>query len=84
IPRPPNAFMLFRSNLWRSGQITSVVEKDHRQISRIAGKLWRALSDAERAPFNAAAQAEKLKHQERYPGYKYSPVYTRERSPRER
>ncbi|KAI0090033.1 hypothetical protein BDY19DRAFT_1003800 [Irpex rosettiformis] len=72
IPRPRNAFMFFRSDLCRSGRIH---ERDHRQISRIAGHLWQKMSDELKMPFHHLAAIEKQQHKARYPGYKYAPIY---------
>lgn len=79
IPRPPNAFMIFRSHLWNKEKIKSSVERDHRQISRIAGNLWNSLSDAERAPYHDLAEDAKKEHARKYPQYKYSPIYRRDK-----
>ncbi|KAI0666244.1 hypothetical protein C8Q78DRAFT_1083184 [Trametes maxima] len=79
IPRPPNAFMIFRSELWSKEKIKADVERDHRQISRIAGSLWNALSDEERAPYVALAEEAKQEHHRKYPEYKYSPTYRRDK-----
>ncbi|KAH9927467.1 high mobility group box domain-containing protein, partial [Epithele typhae] len=79
IPRPPNAFMLFRSEYWRQEKTKPQAERDHRQISCTAGELWKQLSPKEQAPFRLLADEEKAKHAERYPEYKYSPVYRRDR-----
>ncbi|TBU26377.1 hypothetical protein BD311DRAFT_452418 [Dichomitus squalens] len=80
IPRPPNAFLIFRSELWNKEKIKSSVERDHRQISRIAGKYWQELSDAERAPYHVKAEEAKRLHALTYPDYKYSPVYRKDRA----
>ncbi|KAI0367513.1 hypothetical protein BV20DRAFT_557836 [Pilatotrama ljubarskyi] len=79
IPRPPNAFMIFRSELWNKEKIKSTVERDHRQISRIAGNLWNDLSEAERAPYHHLAEEAKKEHARKYPQYKYSPIYRRDK-----
>ncbi|KAI0961046.1 hypothetical protein AcW1_000236 [Taiwanofungus camphoratus] len=79
IPRPPNAFMLFRSDLWAKEKIKSSVERDHRQISRIAGALWNSLPEAQRAPFKRLAEAAKQHHAELFPEYKYAPVYRKDK-----
>ncbi|KAM5530190.1 hypothetical protein V8D89_016142 [Ganoderma adspersum] len=80
IPRPPNAFLIFRSELWNKEKIKSSVERDHRQISRIAGRYWQELSDAERAPYHVRAEEAKRLHAQTYPDYKYSPVYRKDKS----
>ncbi|KAI0700414.1 hypothetical protein BC835DRAFT_1304090 [Cytidiella melzeri] len=72
IPRPPNAFMLFRSHLWAERKIP---ERDHRQISRIAGNVWNKMSPEQKGPFQERAVQEKERHAQLYPDYKYAPVY---------
>ncbi|KAH9947967.1 hypothetical protein B0H21DRAFT_821479 [Amylocystis lapponica] len=79
IPRPPNAFIIFRSALWDENKHTTGIERDHREISRMAGSIWNKLSDAERAPYKARAEAEKQKHAIMYPEYKYTPVYRKDK-----
>lgn len=37
IPRPPNAFILFRSSFIRSQQVTGNVEGNHSNLSKIIG-----------------------------------------------
>ncbi|KIK99891.1 hypothetical protein PAXRUDRAFT_414321 [Paxillus rubicundulus Ve08.2h10] len=73
IPRPPNAFMVFRSWLWNKDNLKSV-ERDNRNVSRIAGRYWNELSEAERVPFRKMAEEVKARHAELYPEYKYSPM----------
>lgn len=75
IPRPSNAFMLFRSDLCAKEKLKSIVERDNCQISRIAGHLWNKLSERDRAPYKRRAEAEKKRHAKTYPGYKYAPIY---------
>lgn len=72
IPRPPNAFMVFRSWLWNKDNLKSI-ERDNRNVSRIAGRYWNELSDAERAPFRCMAEEAKARHAQLYPEYRYSP-----------
>lgn len=74
IPRPPNAFMFFRSELWSKEKIKKTVERDHRQISRIAGQVWNEMSDEARKPFIEQALVAKEEHKKKYPDYKFSPV----------
>lgn len=67
--------MIFRSDMWQREKIKPTVERDHRQISKIAGKVWNQMDERRRAPFKRAAELEKKRHLERYPDYKYAPVY---------
>lgn len=84
IPRPPNAFMLFRSEFWAKEKTKHTVERDHRMISRVAGKAWNDLSESERVPYRRMAEMAKRQHAELYPDYKYSPVLRKEKLPRRR
>jgi hypothetical protein len=43
IPRPRNAFILFRCLFVSQQAVPASVEKDHRNISRIAGKVWKSM-----------------------------------------
>ncbi|KAJ3713527.1 high mobility group box domain-containing protein, partial [Lentinula raphanica] len=72
IPRPRNAFMIFRSE-YHQAKITTDVERDHRHISRIVGHLWNTMSDEDKAPYRLAAEKEKAEHQRKYPGYRFCP-----------
>jgi hypothetical protein len=74
IPRPPNAFIVFRSCLWNNEDFKSL-ESDHRNVSRIAGERWRNLSDDEKEPFVQMAKEAKAAHAKLYPNYKYSPSH---------
>lgn len=65
--------MIFRSHLWELEKKKPVVERDHRQISRMAGEHWNHLSEAERTPFRLRAVEEKRQHALRYPDYRYAP-----------
>ncbi|EIN09826.1 sox transcription factor 8, partial [Punctularia strigosozonata HHB-11173 SS5] len=69
IPRPVNAFILFRSHL----NATEFAGSNNRELSKVAGERWRAMSDEEKRKFVLGAEVEKAKHAEMYPGYKYTP-----------
>lgn len=70
-PRPPNAFMLFRSDFWRFNKET-IPERDHRQISRIAAHCWNALEEPRRVPYQDQARKLKDEHAQLYPQHKYN------------
>jgi hypothetical protein len=74
IPRPRNAFMIFRSAFWKEQKINPTVERDHRHISRIIGHYWNRMSEQERDKWRAKAQQEKDEHTKNYPGYVFSPT----------
>ncbi|KDQ31052.1 hypothetical protein PLEOSDRAFT_12123, partial [Pleurotus ostreatus PC15] len=73
VPRPCNAFILFRCDFVRQKKIPASVERDHRNISRIAGKVWREMSETEKAPWTSMAEKEREKHSQAHPGYRYAP-----------
>ncbi len=74
IPRPRNAFILFRCDFVAQKKIPASVEPDHRNISRIVGRIWKAMSDEDRRPWIEEARNEREKHKRLYPQYRYSPA----------
>ncbi|PPQ85973.1 hypothetical protein CVT25_001672 [Psilocybe cyanescens] len=72
IPRPKNAFILFRCDFVRQKKIPESVENDHRNISRIIGKIWRQMTDEQKEPWKKLADQEKVKHHINYPNYKFA------------
>ncbi|KAG8901305.1 hypothetical protein FRB99_005405 [Tulasnella sp. 403] len=74
IKRPKNAFILYRSNFVRTGQLGKEVESDHRKISKIVGRIWNNLSPEEKAVWEERARKEKEEHKRQYPDYRYSPI----------
>lgn len=74
IPRPRNAFILFRCDFVMQKNIPGYVESNHRNLSRIAGKIWRGMKKEQQKPWIDLALKEKERHAKMYPGYKYAPV----------
>ncbi|RDX43965.1 HMG-box, partial [Lentinus brumalis] len=72
IPRPRNAFILFRSAMCEELR-KEPVETDHRMISRIIGKVWKTLDATTKAYYNHLAAQEKEEHSRLYPGYRFNP-----------
>ncbi|CCF59315.1 hypothetical protein KAFR_0G02830 [Kazachstania africana CBS 2517] len=80
IPRPRNAFILFRQHLHPSLfpkdkelLTTQGSFKTNSDVSREIGQRWRQLSDEEKKYWQALAQKEKEEHRKKYPDYKYTP-----------
>jgi len=73
IPRPRNAFILFRCDFVRQKKIPESVENDHRNISRIVGKIWREMTDQEKRPWVEMAEHEKHVHLQANPNYRFNP-----------
>ncbi|KAF7329045.1 HMG box domain-containing protein [Mycena kentingensis (nom. inval.)] len=79
IPRPRNAFILFRSDYARAAQLKSAAASDSKEaenqndLSREVGRVWRGMTDDQRAPWVALAEEEKKRHAAMHPTYKYAP-----------
>ncbi|KAL4079804.1 hypothetical protein J3A83DRAFT_4085878 [Scleroderma citrinum] len=73
IPRPPNAFILFRSSFIRSQQVPEKVEGNHSTLSKIIGKYWKTLSREEREVWEAKALVAQAEHRKRYPDWRFRP-----------
>ncbi|KAI0762559.1 hypothetical protein C8Q74DRAFT_161803 [Fomes fomentarius] len=70
IPRPRNAFILFRSDKCRE---LKGLERDHRMISRIIAEMWKNGPRAQKEYYQHKAAMEKEKHDREYPGYRFAP-----------
>lgn len=75
IPRPPNAFFIFRSQFWAKEKLKEYpIDRNHRNISRIASHCWNGLGNEEKAQYQALAKQRKQLHKLKYPNYKYTPA----------
>jgi hypothetical protein len=74
IPRPRNAFIIFRSDFVAQNRVPSSVERNHQNISKIAGAVWKAMPSEEKAIWYRRADEEKDEHARQYPGYQYNPA----------
>ncbi|WVQ72004.1 hypothetical protein IAR50_001548 [Cryptococcus sp. DSM 104548] len=77
IPRPRNAFILFRKHVVDAKLIPTSVEMRHQNVSIITAKMWSEAPPDQKAHFNELARIEKEEHLKKYPGYRYQPVYRR-------
>lgn len=66
--------MLFRSDFVQNNRVPTSIEKNHQNISRIAGKVWSNMSDVEKREWYSRAEQEKERHAQKYPDYQYSPT----------
>ncbi|KAI5900721.1 uncharacterized protein SCHCODRAFT_02559566 [Schizophyllum commune H4-8] len=81
VARPPNAFILFRSDYIAKHE----GEKHQRSLSQAAGATWNLLTDAEKLPYQRKAQeiAERFKREN--PDYEWNtPKAPSSKSPRSR
>ncbi|KAI9681340.1 MAG: hypothetical protein M1817_002623 [Caeruleum heppii] len=72
IPRPRNAFMLYRQH----HQATVVAQNPglaNPEISKIIGRQWKEETQDVKDSWDGLAQEEKTRHQRQYPNYKYQP-----------
>ncbi|KAF5388263.1 hypothetical protein D9615_000360 [Tricholomella constricta] len=74
VPRPPNAFMLYRSDFLKRGVIPSHVERRQQNLSRIAGQCWNLLPAEEKVQWQERAAQVLVEHQKRNPDYKFTPA----------
>ena len=73
IPRPPNAFILFRSSFVKSDHVSTAVESNHSTLSKIIGYTWGMLPPAEKQIWFEKAKAMLEEHKAKYPGYSFKP-----------
>ena len=73
IPRPRNAFILFRQKYHQAILDEGSVIRSNPEVSRELGRRWRALPAAEKEHWNKLAEDEKKNHALKYPNYKYEP-----------
>ena len=72
VSRPLNAFIIFRKQ--KCPEIRAEgVERDNRIISRIVGRIWRNMTEDEKAPYREEARRLANAHKEANPGYRFSP-----------
>jgi hypothetical protein len=77
VPRPPNAFILFRASFIKSNHIASSIEGDHSTLSKIIGITWQSMPDEERQFWHGKAKAAQDEHKRKFPGYTFRPHQAR-------
>ena len=84
IPRPPNAFILFRSSFIKNQHVTSQVETNHSTLSKIIGLTWQNLPHEERQVWHAKAKVALEEHKRKFPQYAFRPLHTKGKTPTEK
>ncbi|KAF6741596.1 hypothetical protein DFP72DRAFT_942967 [Ephemerocybe angulata] len=81
IARPPNAFIIFRSDFWAAEKLKpQPVERNNADISRIVGHCWNSMDAAQKKVYyDRAAQLREM-HRLRYPDYRLKPAARRPRA----
>ncbi|KAF6757026.1 hypothetical protein DFP72DRAFT_892953 [Ephemerocybe angulata] len=77
IPRPPNAFILFRSSFIKQQHVSQEVETNHSTLSKIIGLTWKNLSDNERKNWHDKAKTAQEEHRRKFPKYAFRPQQTK-------
>ncbi|KAJ7659962.1 hypothetical protein B0H17DRAFT_1212765 [Mycena rosella] len=77
IPRPPNAFILFRSSFIKSQRVSTEVETNHSTLSKIIGMTWKNLPEDERQVWRHKAMDAVAEHKRNFPTYAFRPKHTR-------
>lgn len=72
IPRPRNAFILFRQK-YHQTVFGKYSRRPNSEVSKQLGMRWRNLLPEEKEHWNQLAKVEKEMHQKLYPKYKYTP-----------
>ncbi|KDR79711.1 hypothetical protein GALMADRAFT_243779 [Galerina marginata CBS 339.88] len=81
IPRPPNAFMLFRAAFVKQRHVPGSFETNHGSLSKIIGNCWRQLPLEEKKVWEKRAKEEKAAHKVRFPDYRFRPVHNKNKTP---
>ncbi|KAH7920959.1 hypothetical protein BV22DRAFT_1039199 [Leucogyrophana mollusca] len=77
IPRPPNAFILFRSSFIKSQHVSTEVETNHSTLSKIIGLTWQNMPHDERQIWHAKAKKALEEHRRKFPQYAFRPSHTK-------
>lgn len=75
-PRPPNAWILYRSDKLRElpPQTPGAPRRAQADISKQISQMWKTESEIVRAEYEFRANQKKTEHQEKYPNYRFQPV----------
>ncbi|KAI6123155.1 hypothetical protein EDD16DRAFT_682516 [Pisolithus croceorrhizus] len=78
VPRPRNAFIIFRCNYTREHAARNSQEADEQSLtktlSRRAGEAWKKLPSAEKDKYKRLADREREEHARLYPHYRFRPM----------
>jgi len=71
-PRPPNAWILYRSHKLR--ELPPVKGRAQADVSKLISDLWKKEEDSVRLNYERMADQRKAEHQQMYPHYRFQPV----------
>ncbi|KAI0796831.1 hypothetical protein C8Q75DRAFT_213090 [Abortiporus biennis] len=73
VPRPPNAFMLFRARVVNP-RLPQDLTNRQQMVSIIAGQCWNMMSDEQKQEWHNQAKEALAEHHKKFPGYRFSPA----------
>ena len=79
-PRPPNAWILYRSD--RLKELPPLAQGERRaqaDVSRMISRMWKNETDETRQHYERLADEKKAEHSIKYPGYRFQPMKKEER-----
>ncbi|KAH8828117.1 hypothetical protein DL96DRAFT_1148477 [Flagelloscypha sp. PMI_526] len=82
-PRPPNSWIIYRSDKMR--EMTQPRQKaggkgmTQADLSRVIANMWKTETDAVRGEYERRAEIKKAEHYARFPNYRFQPVKKEER-----
>ncbi|SCZ90911.1 BZ3500_MvSof-1268-A1-R1_Chr1-3g02374 [Microbotryum saponariae] len=74
VPRPKNAFILYRAHVVADPGFVAAFRGQHNNISKVVGAMWQALPKEQTAIWHELAEEEKEAHAKQFPNYKYKPA----------
>jgi len=77
IPRPPNAFILFRSSFIKCRHVSTEVETNHSTLSKIIGLTWQNMPHEERQFWHSKAKIAQQEHKRKFPDYAFRPSHVK-------
>lgn len=80
-PRPPNAWILYRSDKLRELPPAPPGERRAQSdVSRLISTMWKQETDATRQYYERLADEKKQEHSIKYPGYRFQPMKKEEKA----
>ncbi|KZV62538.1 hypothetical protein PENSPDRAFT_546133, partial [Peniophora sp. CONT] len=76
VPRPSNCFFLFRKEFARTTEgkaYLKTVEGKQNNMARIAGLVWREMSEEKKKPYRRMQEELAREHKLRNPDYQFAP-----------
>jgi hypothetical protein len=80
-PRPPNAWILYRSDMVRElpPVAPGTPRRAQAEVSKMISDMWKAAPERVRQHYEQLADAKKAEHQAMYPGYRFQPMKKEEK-----